>query len=358
MAGQSIQNTTGFTRPVRTNQDRCRWWFFTANNYHEQDAQKVRANTWDANKFAYTCIGFEVGEQGTPHLQGVVKFTKAIRLTTAQAWLDFQTHCHLEPTVAPKQAIKYCQKEGDFIEYGKQVTQGQRTDVEEVRDIYKEAIEDGNEPNLMDLMGTHCNALLKYKEAFQNYGQQLISFKTLNEWEPRHPLRPWQQLLWEKLQQPPDKPPQDRYIYTVWDPTGNCGKSWFCRYIRKYFLNTTKKVAFVPPGKHGDMVLAMRNQCLKPDIVLTDSPRAKNEYTSYAFQEECKNGSIMSGKYNSGIIDIPQPHVVLFVNNIIRTPTNDLSEDRWYVLKINANGCDVDEEIVGRPPVELQGSTD
>jgi len=84
-------------------------WCFTINNPTE-DAISALAD------YAYLVVGKEVGESGTPHLQGYVCMKVAKRLTTMSKMLP---RAHLEVMKGnPKQASDYCKKDGQFQEFG------------------------------------------------------------------------------------------------------------------------------------------------------------------------------------------------------------------------------------------------
>lgn len=83
-----------------------RSWCFTLNNYTEKDIQFLK----DLEK-TYMCVGKEVGESGTPHLQGYITFNRTYRLPQLKKLMP---RAHLE-VAKSKDAMNYCMKEGDYI---------------------------------------------------------------------------------------------------------------------------------------------------------------------------------------------------------------------------------------------------
>lgn len=81
---------------------------YTHNNYPDTQLQ-------DNLECKYIIYGKEVGESGTPHLQGFVFFEHPIRLSAAIKKLP---GCHVEVAIAPEAAIEYCKKDGNFTERG------------------------------------------------------------------------------------------------------------------------------------------------------------------------------------------------------------------------------------------------
>ena len=82
-------------------------WVFTINNYKEGDLERL--THLDASK--YTCIfGEEVGEQGTPHLQGFLRCEKRLMRSNVEKVLG--GHAWLDVTHDEEAAIGYCLKEG------------------------------------------------------------------------------------------------------------------------------------------------------------------------------------------------------------------------------------------------------
>jgi hypothetical protein len=100
-------------------------WCFTVNYSNE-----AIACFHDAADRAYVIIGREVGENGTPHMQGYITFFKPKRLGACK---------HIHPTAhweiargSTEQNISYCSKEGDFHELGDRPKVGPRAIIEAV----------------------------------------------------------------------------------------------------------------------------------------------------------------------------------------------------------------------------------
>lgn len=102
-------------------------WCFTLNNYNEGDVENFQA--WD--EVRYLVIGKEIGENGTPHLQGYVELNRALTMAHLKA---FNQRVHWEPRRgSAKQASDYCKKDGDYIEVGEISQAGARTDISAIK---------------------------------------------------------------------------------------------------------------------------------------------------------------------------------------------------------------------------------
>lgn len=84
---------------------------FTLNNYTEESEKALR----EEKRFSYLIYGREIGESGTPHLQGYAEFYKP----TKYAALAKLHKMHCEVTKGTQaEAILYCKKDGDVYEQG------------------------------------------------------------------------------------------------------------------------------------------------------------------------------------------------------------------------------------------------
>ena len=83
------------------------YWCFTINNPNETDYSQLDFGSWNCVKEAV--YNLEMGEEGTPHLQGYIGLTRHKTL----AWMKRKiTRAHLEKRKGTReQAILYCLKD-------------------------------------------------------------------------------------------------------------------------------------------------------------------------------------------------------------------------------------------------------
>nr|WAE43206.1 MAG: replication associated protein [Cressdnaviricota sp.] len=93
---------------------KSRGWCFTINNYTTEDVHAVEKLT---DYCKYWIYGREVGQdRSTPHLQGFLYFTNACGLARVKQLLP---RAHLESQRGTcNQAIEYCKKDGDWVDWG------------------------------------------------------------------------------------------------------------------------------------------------------------------------------------------------------------------------------------------------
>lgn len=109
---------------------RSRSFVFTINNYDDDDVARVRALCDDAQ---YAVVGKEVGDSGTPHLQGYAYFACQRSFASIKKKLP-RAHIEVARGSADENA-DYCKKGGDvLIEVGTRKQQGKRTDIDDVRE--------------------------------------------------------------------------------------------------------------------------------------------------------------------------------------------------------------------------------
>ena len=99
---------------------------YTLNNYTDDDIKEL-----EKIESTYHVAGKEVGESGTPHLQGYIEFANKKEFSRIKKLMP---KCHLEKRKGTsKQAADYCKKDGDLvIESGVITSPGRRSDLDEI----------------------------------------------------------------------------------------------------------------------------------------------------------------------------------------------------------------------------------
>jgi len=289
-------------------------WVFTLNNYTEDDFQTL-CDT--AENYEYLVFGREVGEQGTPHLQGYVVLKQKLRLANVKALAPFG-NAHLEiKRGSPKKAADYCKKDGNFEEYGTfPAEQGKRSDFDELKEWIKAQPE---RPRDRDVAEQFPHLWGRYRSACVNFLEMFSPRFRLVEGN----LRGWQAQLNELVQQPPD----DRKVYFYVDENGNSGKSWLCRW---WISEDSDNVQMFRIAKRDDLAHAVDPAC---KLFVFDVPRGGMEYLQYNILEQIKDRAVFSPKYDSKIKLLRHcAHVIVFCNE--EPDRNKMSRDRYVVTNI------------------------
>nr|WAE42487.1 MAG: replication associated protein [Cressdnaviricota sp.] len=99
-------------------------WCYTLNNYTDDHETKLRGILG----VKYHVCGREVGEAGTPHLQGYLELTTRMRMGAVKELIGIP-EIHLELRKARAyQAADYCKKDGDFYEVGTEPPRPKKVD--------------------------------------------------------------------------------------------------------------------------------------------------------------------------------------------------------------------------------------
>jgi len=95
---------------------RNRGWTITLNNYNEEEWNSIsELAQMHSEKFI---LGKEVGESGTPHVQGYIYFKNPRDMKSVKKVLKNE-RLHLEIAKgSTKQNLAYCSKDGDYISKG------------------------------------------------------------------------------------------------------------------------------------------------------------------------------------------------------------------------------------------------
>lgn len=265
----------------------------------------------------YLIAGKEIGNSGTPHIQGFVIFDNSVSALTAKNRICARAHIEVARGTSD-QAAEYCKKDGDFVEYGVfPRQQGKRSDWDEYRQWIEEL---GRIPTGRELVVRFPSLYARYKRACFDYAEALLPHPVLTSDEPRDG---WQAGLRGII----DEDPSDRLIHFYVDHEGNSGKSWMCRYL---LTNFPDRVQVMRIGKRDDLSYAIDPS---RDIFLFDVPRNQMVYLQYSVLEGLKDRMIFSPKYESSLKILRKvPHVVVFSNE--EPDLSSLSADRFDIYNI------------------------
>lgn len=128
--------------PNKNTNKTSRRFCFTLNNPTDEDLAWLRAALSNEQLVRYAIFGHEVGDSGTPHLQGYAELVKPIRCTGFKKATSKKAH--VEVAYGNRlQARDYCKKDGKFEEFGNWESggQGTRNDIKDVMDAIKTGIE-------------------------------------------------------------------------------------------------------------------------------------------------------------------------------------------------------------------------
>lgn len=281
--------TSSFSPSKKDKVGKYRNFTITFNNYGSQDVSDL-TDFVEKNCTKYL-LAYEVGESGTPHIQGFMCFKSQRSFSAVTKWRGYSERlkrAHIEVMRGSvKQNIKYCSKEDNIF-----------------------CVSDG---------------LLKEAPAKSKF-QQMVIKRCMKRYKDVK-WRDWQQEIVDLLKTEPD----ERSIYWYWEPEGRVGKS----FLSKYLVLTLPGVILCE-GKTADVfnqvLQSMQNEIL-PEVIILDVPKTSSGYINLSCLEKLKNGCIYSGKYEGGTCVFPNPHVIVFAN--VEPNYDAMSRDRWKIRRID-----------------------
>lgn len=290
-------------------------WVFTLNNY---TAAEYDLLVLAGARCEYLILGKEVSASGTPHLQGFAIFSANNRLAAVKTKLGVR--CHVEVARGTSlQASTYCQKDGDFTEFGDfdrtPPQQGRRTDWERFTEWIAQQ---PSRPSAYNLAQEWPSLYGRYPASCLHFIDLLYPIPPLVTGE----LRPWQTDLDELLEAPAD----DRKVIFVVDPAGNIGKSWFLKWFLGKYPQDCQRLAI---GKRDDLAYAIDPS---KRFFFFDIPRTQSEFLQYSVLEQLKDQMVFSPKYHSVNKILPTTvHVVVFMNE--EPDMTKMTGDRFNIMR-------------------------
>ncbi len=308
---------------------RAKQWCFTLNNYDQEEYYGILACILeeddanyevDSNRFDYLVIGEEVGENGTPHLQGFAICINRQRLAQMKKMIGNRAHLEkMRGTV--REASEYCKKDGKFIERGKipEQERGKRTDLILAINDYKGGA------SVEHMLSTYPSQWIQYGKRIREEVNEVNQVKKLCDWKLKYGgdiiLRPWQKAVNNlfKLQ-------NDRQVLWIVDYTGGNGKT----FLANVLLSTTE-CQVLSNMKTADFSFAWEGK----EFTLFDFERCTDDHFNYQILERAKNGYVYSSKYEGKVTCNVKSKVLCFSNTM---PTFDkLSLDRWFIFTLDTD---------------------
>lgn len=263
--GAGVRGNTG--TPAKTNA--CKRYCFTLNNYTIEELNKITecAKCAKINKYI---IGKEIGENGTPHLQGFIELKVKERITGLKKW-DGWERCHFENAKGNDDSQIYCAKDGDYI-------------------------------------------------TNMNFPKPIKIIDKLFLWQ-------------SKLETILLNCNSDRTIYWIYDANGCTGKTCFLKYlVVKYkciFTTGGKNNDIINLIFNNKDYMIRDNH----PTILWNLPRCiANEYISYQALENIKDGLICNNKFECGSFICNPPTVCIFANCL--PDMSKLTIDKWKIYTI------------------------
>lgn len=327
---------------------------FTVNNPTEEDIQGL-SNIQQRSRFI--CYAQEVGDNGTPHLQGYIEFVNQTTLRTIKGFLP---RAHIERATQSREVnIRYCKKGNiskevysslvrrgmdpaehpmygneSYVEWSSPHIQPELTEA----NVWSTYVE---KPREMQLNFTGIQELVEQHHKWADVlrdprmqqhmasGGGLSYIKEL--WNtrsfrniPKPSFYRWQRDLMDILAEPP----HHRRIHFFIDEVGNTGKSTMAKYLCSNFD------AILLSGKDSDISHAYEGQ----RVIILDFPRTSRDHINWGIVEKLKNGHLFSGKYNSVMKLYDVPHVIVFANFF--PPMDVFSRDRYDIHELKEGDKD------------------
>lgn len=252
---------------------RHRRYVFTFNNYTDEDIEHICS--FDKSEIEYF-FSKEVGlENGTPHLQGFVKFRNG-RSMNAINKKFFRNHARLDVMRGSiEDNVTYCSKQSVAI-----------TNIE-IPEKFREPI-----------------AVIKTEDDL--YPWQLECVNLVRDWED----------------------PRSRTVNWFWEPSGGVGKSELVNYL----VDNHNAICCGGSKRDALVVFYQRHQArINTKIVIFDLERSAKNHVSYRAIESLKNCCAFSAKYESGFFRFAPVHVVIFSN--YPPDVSELTEVKWNIVK-------------------------
>jgi hypothetical protein len=167
--GKKNNNASGRDHPAKR-------WCFTLNNYTDLHLNRI-STMITPDQVVFAVVGQEIGESGTPHLQGFVNLKQKKRLSQMKEMVGREAHFE-QAKGTDVQNDEYCTKDGKvYLRIGEPSSQGKRSDLLKAVEMLHET-----SGNLTDVARACPGTFIRYGRGLRDYwltvGSTPRNFKT------------------------------------------------------------------------------------------------------------------------------------------------------------------------------------
>lgn len=160
---------------------------------------------------------------------------------------------------------------------------------------------------------------------------------------PEANFLPWQKTLLATMRGEID----DRLMYWVYDPVGNNGKTKFAKYL--VFKEDAVCLGYSHAADTLNLVSKMPGKRMYLWNLTRSKPAQLSEQDLYSCMESIKDGLFVNTKYETKMVLMNPPHIVVFANHLPKTAC--ISADRWKLFGLDEENKLVDvQEVLANPP--------
>lgn len=158
--GREVEVKSGKKTGKKVRPPTSRKWCFTSFKALDFSVYGIMFNEHSA--MLYMILGLETcPKTGRQHIQGFVHLNSGYKLSTLKTWFHMDETIHFEICKGTAEDnIKYCSKEGNFIEYGERQFQGKRNDITTKLSKHK---------TLNDFIKNETDTYVKYRSGVEGY---------------------------------------------------------------------------------------------------------------------------------------------------------------------------------------------
>lgn len=169
-------------------------WCFTVNNFTDNEVELLKKT----QAVKYMIVGIECGENGTPHLQGYVRFAKVQRFNAVKKIVGVRAHIE-QARGSELQNDEYCRKDGVIAvelgqcngSIGEKGCKAQTSDT--IHKIIQQRV-DGVTP-VQIAAGPDAVCYFRYKKQIEQAVSDFIQNENVNELKATYTGTTWR--LWQ-----------------------------------------------------------------------------------------------------------------------------------------------------------------